>query len=619
MFRALAGGRRLTRHPVKPGTASGRPLDDFVSAFEEYEAVRQSGLFDARWYQTRHPQLPAGEARLFDHYLASGWKQGADPSPYFDGADYLAAHPDVAASGVNPLVHYVLQGAAEGRAIRAPADTDAAAADVAFSVILATFNRAGIIEDAIDAVLGQTHRNFELIIVDDGSTDGTQERLRARYGAELESGRIVYLRFSRNIGVSSARNAGLLVARHPWIAYVDSDNTIRPRFLDAFARRIVVEDGTMTFYARFHQESRQRIIGKPFDLDELRQQNYIDLGVFVHNISCFRELGGFDISLRRLVDWDVILKFVHRFPPVFIGEVLLNYRDRDAAKLNRISDREAVTLPMARILRRYKVRPTVTTVIVSYNQKDYIAQAIESVLAQRGDFFHDIVVADDGSTDGTAEIVRDFHARYAHRMRVIGDGVNRGISGNFRRAFETAGGEFLAVLEGDDYWSDKNKLARQIAFLQENPDCSMVFCKIEIETPGTRGRTTLERQDRLNTDKLDGSDFLADPSLNLIANFSSCLFRSDVMKALPNGLFRHRLSEIALAFHLETLGPIGYLDRPMSVYRQHAQGVWTGATEEAQRASGRLVREAALRVARDVYKPAIQAIIDTKYGAPSPG
>ncbi|TCK31689.1 glycosyl transferase family 2 [Ancylobacter aquaticus] len=589
---------------------------------KDFRQVERTELFDAGWYRERHPHLSGAPDRLLDHYLTRGWKQGADPSPFFDGAHYLATHPDVAASGLNPLVHYALWGQAEGRAIRPVGEADAAAADVAFSIILATFNRAHIIEQAIDAVLAQTHRTFELVIVDDGSTDGTQARLNARYAEELAQGRLVYLRFSRNLGVSAARNAGLLVARHPWIAYVDSDNTIRPHFLDTFARRIVGRDGAMTFYGRFQRKDEGSVIGGPFDLAALRQGNSIDLGVFVHHIACFHELGGFDLGLRRLVDWDLILKYVHRHAPVYISEALLDYRDRDDARdgseLDRISDREPFSLPMARILRRYEARATVTTAIVCYNQKDFIAQAIESALAQTGDFFHDIVVVDDGSTDGTTEIARAYCARHPMTMRMLGDGINRGISGNFRRAFAAAGGEYLAVLEGDDYWSDPTKLARQIAFLRANADCSMVFSKIEIETPGTSGRATLPRQDKLRKTKLDGADFLAEPSLNLIANFSCCLFRSDAMKTLPDRLFRHRLSEIALAFHLERHGRIGYLNRPMSVYRQHPQGVWTGASPEEQRASGRLVREAAKAVARDAYKPALQAIIDTRY-APPPG
>ncbi|ADH88666.1 glycosyl transferase family 2 [Ancylobacter novellus DSM 506] len=579
---------------------------------EDIELVGQSGLFDEAWYLEQHPEFIGPYAQPLRHYLEIGWRRGDAPSPYFDAAHYLSANPDVAAAGVNPLLHYVRFGRNEGRAMRAMPQTDAAD-DIAFSVILATYNRAGIIEDSIRSILAQTHRNFELIIVDDGSADGTEALVRERFAAEFADGRITYIRFSRNLGVSAARNAGLLAARNPWIAYVDSDNVVDPRFLDAFARRIVMNEGVRTLYARFFQESVPRVVGRAFDLEALRRDNYIDLGVFVHHAACFQELGGFDISLRRLVDWDLILKYLHRYPPVFVGEVLMTYRDRDGKKLGRITDREAVTLPMARILRRYDVCPTVTSVIVCYNQAEYIAEAIESVLAQRGDFYQDIVVADDGSTDGTAEIVQRYCEKNRWRMRSIGDGINRGISGNFRRSFATAAGAYLAILEGDDYWSDRDKIAKQVAFLEANPDCSMVFSKIEVEAAGSRRRTTLERQDRIRKNKLDAADFLADPSLNLIANLSSCMFRSDLMKELPGILYRHRLSEMGLAFHLDRFGAIGYLNRPMSVYRMHAQGTWSGASAEMKLSSGRQVREVAKLVARDRYKGAIQDILDRHY------
>lgn len=580
---------------------------------KRYRRILRTGLFDAAWYHARNPGIPKRQDHLLSHYLTTGWREGADPSPHFDGAAYLATHPDVAAAGINPLLHYAQWGEAEGREFHPVGAAAPHAAQVAFSLILATYNRAAFIERAIDAVLAQTHRRFELIIVDDGSTDGTEERLRARYRAELAAGRLVYVGFSQNLGVSSARNAGLVAARHPWIAYVDSDNAIRPHFLATFARRIVAAEGVRTFYARMRLDSAGDLIGTPFSLDALRRVNTIDIGVFVHHIACFHALGGFDASLQRLVDWDLILKFVQRFPPVYLPDVLLEYCDRDGAGLNRITSRQSLPAAATRILRRYGGRLTVTTVIICYNQKAFIAQAIESALAQEGDFFHEIVIADDGSTDGTADIARAYRDRYPHAIRLIGDGVNRGISANFRRAFAAAGGEFLAVLEGDDYWTDPAKLALQIGFLRAHADCAMVFSRIEIETPGVPGRTTLPRQDRLYRRKLTGAHFLAEPSLNLIANFSCCLFRTDAMQTLPALLFDHRLSEIALAFHLERQGRIGYIRRPMSVYRQHPHGVWSGASPEEQRASGRLVREAAKAVARDIYKPALQAILDARY------
>ena len=96
------------------------------------------------------------------------------------------------------------------------------------SVVLPTKDRAGIIEIAVDSVLQQTYRNLELILVDDGSQDATAEAL----GDRLSDPRVVYLRHDAPRGVAAARNAALGRARGDLIAYLDSDNTWRPDFLE---------------------------------------------------------------------------------------------------------------------------------------------------------------------------------------------------------------------------------------------------------------------------------------------------------------------------------------------------------------------------------------------------
>lgn len=491
-----------------------------------------------------------------------------------------------------------------------------AATDVAFSIILPTYDRVHIIDEAIRSILEQTHQNFELIIIDDGSTDATESHIHNVYASDLAQAKIVFIRFSRNMGVCFARNAGLLAARNSWIAYVDSDNLIKPIFLQSFAQAIVKNDGTMTFYSRFFHDGHGATFGEPSDWKRLARGNKIDLGAFVHHVECFMAFDGFDIRLRRLVDWDIIYRYTTKYNPVFVDDALLIYRDDK--KLNRITSCEPYTSAAAAILRKIGEIVTITTVIPTYNQELFITQAIESALSQTGDFFHDIVIADDGSTDGTANIISDYCNRYPYNVRSIGDGINRGISANFRRCFATATGAYLAILEGDDYWTDSSKIDKQIQFLEENTDCSMVFSKIELHDLRSGGISTLARQDSIAKDRLDGADILAEPSLNPIANFSSCLFRSDLMKQLPSVLFQHRLSEISLAFHLDRHGPIGFLNEVMSVYRQHDRGVWSGASPDMQRVSGRQTREIAKAVARDIYKHEIQKILDRNYAPPHP-
>ena len=122
----------------------------------------------------------------------------------------------------------------------------------------------------------------------------------------------------------------------------------------------------------------------------------------------------------------------------------------------------------------------VTTIIVSYNHERYIADAIESALSQQGDFEHEILVSDDGSTDATREIVREYARRHPSVIRDISGSENLGISANYRKCIAEAKGDFIAVLEGDDRWAVSDKLKKQLDFLLANTDCHMVFSEIVI-------------------------------------------------------------------------------------------------------------------------------------------
>src|SRR5690606_34346862 len=119
-------------------------------------------------------------------------------------------------------------------------------------------------------------------------------------------------------------------------------------------------------------------------------------------------------------------------------------------------------------------------VIPTYNQERFIRFALESAIMQTGDFEHEILVADDGSTDGTRAIIEEFVGAHPKLVRSIGTAVNRGISANFRRCFQEASGDYIAILEGDDYWLRPDKLSRQLAFLEGEPECVMVFSKIDV-------------------------------------------------------------------------------------------------------------------------------------------
>ncbi len=213
----------------------------------------------------------------------------------------------------------------------------------------------------------------------------------------------------------------------------------------------------------------------------------------------------------------MILRYSKKYPPVPLSGTVMSYNDTDTK--DRITHKESLRVAMNRILEKHNPDAVkVSVVILSYNHENYIAEAIESVLSQRGAFLCEILLSDDGSTDRTPEIMAEYAAKYPTLIRNISSTENVGISRNYKRCFQQATGKYVAVLEGDDYWKASDKLLRQMEFLQANPDCSMVFSRIAIiDEAGTR--MELKRQQYIYRTKLTGYDFLADRFLNLIVNF----------------------------------------------------------------------------------------------------
>ena len=485
--------------------------------------------------------------------------------------------------------------------------------DVSFSIIMPTYNRKNFIDKAVDSVLRQTYQNFELIIVDDGSTDNTKKFIQKQYSKELKSGKIKYI-YKENSGVCATRNIGLRHAKNKWIAYLDSDNLLFPCFLETFATNIQ-KHKNKTFYAKCISMKRKSVIGKEFDYKKLIKANYIDLGIFVHHRTVYEKLGGFDEKMTRLVDWDLITCYTKKYKPYFIPAKVMLYNDIDDHVRITNSANYYENLRYFKKKHAHLDLYTVTAMITSYNHEKYIAQAIDSAIKQRGDFILEIIISDDGSTDNTPQIIAEYAEKYPHLIKNISQKQNVGISANMRRCFEVATGKYIAVLEGDDYWTDIYKLDKQRIFLEHNKDCSMVFSKLQVLNEQTQKRSFLERQ-RLLSKKLDGTNCINEPSLNLMGNFSCCMFVSKHMKKLPEILYKYRLNEIALSFYLEQKGKIGFISEPLSVYRQHVNGVWTGADKINRLKSGLQCRQTAYAVCRDKYKKQLKKIIEEQYIKP---
>ncbi|MFQ6760357.1 MAG: glycosyltransferase [Alphaproteobacteria bacterium] len=180
-----------------------------------------------------------------------------------------------------------------------------------------------------------------------------------------------------------------------------------------------------------------------------------------------------------------------------------------------------------------------------------------------------------------------------------------------KRCFDAANGEYIAVLEGDDYWTDDKKLYKQMMFLKRHKNCSMCFSKILVSNEINQTTRVLQRQKGLKK-ILSAKDFCKTESNNLIGNFSCCMFRAKYMKNLPPVLYKTRLSEIPLVFWLDNFSRIGFISEIMSVYRQHENGVWSGAQSNNRLKQWLTVRETCKSVCRKKYIKYFDKIIADK-------
>lgn len=124
-------------------------------------------------------------------------------------------------------------------------------------------------------------------------------------------------------------------------------------------------------------------------------------------------------------------------------------------------------------------KPLVSVAMIAYNQEEYIAQAIESVLMQKVNFSYEILIGDDASSDGTAQILDKYQNRYPNLIKVYHRKHNMGMCKNSYDIFYRCRGKYIAKLEGDDYWIYESKLQRQVEFLEAHPKAVAVAHNVQ--------------------------------------------------------------------------------------------------------------------------------------------
>lgn len=217
--------------------------------------------------------------------------------------------------------------------------------------------------------------------------------------------------------------------------------------------------------------------------------------------------------------------------------------------------------------------PMLSILCLTYNHERFVAEALESFVAQVTNFAVEIVVGDDCSTDGTLAAVESYRPLLGERLRVLRSPVNVGVTRNFRRTLMACKGRYVAVCEGDDFWRGRQKLQAQVDFLEAHPDYVMCFHDATVFGPdGDTG--VVQLPPRLRIDASPASLVATRP----ISTLTVC-FRNKIAE-LPPELDHAPVLDLCLWSLLGQFGSGKHLiGIEPAAYRVHSGGVFSSQTE----------------------------------------
>jgi glycosyltransferase involved in cell wall biosynthesis len=212
-----------------------------------------------------------------------------------------------------------------------------------------------------------------------------------------------------------------------------------------------------------------------------------------------------------------------------------------------------------------------------YNQEGYIQQAVESVLCQNIPFPFEIVVADDHSTDATRTLITALLEKTSVTYRMLPSDRNLGISRNYERGFAACKGDYIAVLEGDDYWTNPNRIVRLVAIMDARPDAVVVFNRKNVLYEASGATVCDEWPHATDQTEFSTIDMIID---NPISNMSTTLLRRQALTRLDSSLYALEIDDYMLGIALSEHGVLIKVKDPMTLYRVHSKGFFSGLNKK---------------------------------------
>lgn len=220
----------------------------------------------------------------------------------------------------------------------------------------------------------------------------------------------------------------------------------------------------------------------------------------------------------------------------------------------------------------------VSVCMITYNHEKFIGQAIQSVIDQKTNFKFELVIGEDFSSDKTRGICEKYVNEYSEIVKLLSAEKNIGAAKNFRRTYESCSGKYIAMLEGDDYWTDPYKLQKQVDFLETNLNYAICFTNANIredKSVSTKSNMNLTLLDPNNCNKIVEQDELF--THNCIITLTT-VFRS-TKSELPLWFNEIKLGDWALHILNSLHGKIQYFNEVTATYRKHENGVFSSLSQ----------------------------------------
>ena len=242
--------------------------------------------------------------------------------------------------------------------------------------------------------------------------------------------------------------------------------------------------------------------------------------------------------------------------------------------------------------------PKVSVVMITYNHERFIEEAVRSALHQVVPFEYEILVSDDASRDQTPSILRRLDAEFPGRLKLTLRPQNVGMLPNFTQTVQACQGKYIAILEGDDYWTSPDKLRKQVEFLDAHPDYSMCHHNALRAVEGAAEPFAL-----CHTKPYPAKQTLKDFMRGNPVVTCTAMLRRGLIPTIPDWYYQLKMGDWSLHILNAQQGPVGYIDEVMAAYRIHSASNWSSRN--------RYDDLTAIIAAMDVIQPNL----DTQHGA----